>query len=296
MKHKNILGLAILALIIVIAGGIILATYLAAPFFNGERALRDVYKQIEFGPRVPESTAHAQAVAWMQSELENSGWSVEIQEATEMGHPLRNVIAKSGKTGPWIILCAHYDSRQYADHDPDVDLQSQAVPGANDGASGVAVLLEIARVLPKDLNLRIWLVLFDGEDQGKLPGWDWILGSTAFVKKLEGKPDAVVLLDMIGDADLQIYLERGSTQSLALEVWDSAKSAGYGNNFIAEPGPALLDDHIPFLQAGIPAIDIIDFSYPYWHTTQDTPDKVSAHSLQAVGDTLLNWLTYRNTH
>jgi glutaminyl-peptide cyclotransferase len=284
MNRKLTLITILIVLILII--GVLLITRPIPIIFDGERALRDVVYQTNLGPRVPGSIAHSQAVSWMQTELEKSGWQVQIQETQEMGHPVRNVIAQRSKSGPWIILCAHYDSRQYADQDPDISKHKLPVPGA--------VLLELARVLPADMNLNIWLVFMDTEDQGNIPGWDWILGSTAFVKSLEAKPDAVILLDMIGDADLKVYLERNSTQTLALEVWDTAKKAGYGDIFIAEPGPSILDDHIPFLQAGIPAIDIIDFEYPYWHTTQDTSDKVSAHSLKVIGDTVIDWLELHN--
>lgn len=178
-----------------------------------------------------------------------------------------------------------------ADRDPNPENRTQPAPGANDGASGVAVLLELARVLPQETKQQIWLVFFDGEDNGNLPGWDWVLGSRAFVESLgEKKPEAVVIVDMIGDADLDIYFERNSNEQLAAEIWAQAAELGYAERFIAQPKHRMLDDHTPFLQAGIPAVDIIDFDYPYWHTTQDTVDKISAHSLQAVGATLLAWL------
>jgi Zn-dependent M28 family amino/carboxypeptidase len=164
------------------------------------------------------------------------------------------------------------------------------VPGANDGASGVAVLLELARSLPKTLHGQIWLVMIDNEDNGDIPGWDWLLGSQAFVNQLKGKPDAAVIIDMIGDADLNIYMEKNSNRQLNIQIWNQAASLGYGQQFIDSYKYQMIDDHVPFLNAGIPAVDIIDFDYPYWHTTQDTVDKVSAKSLQAVGDTLRGWL------
>ena len=177
-----------------------------------------------------------------------------------------------------------------ADRDPDPARQDEPVPAANDGASGVAVLLELARVLPKDLNQQIWLVFIDAEDQGELPGWDWLLGSRALAESLKSNPDAVVIIDMIGDADLNIYQERNSNPDLTREIWDTAADLGYSQSFIAQPKYSMIDDHTPFLEKGMRAIDIIDFDYPYWHTTQDTADKVSAESLMAVGDTLLHWL------
>jgi Zn-dependent M28 family amino/carboxypeptidase len=154
----------------------------------------------------------------------------------------------------------------------------------------VAVLLELARVLPKELDKQVWLAFFDSEDQGRLPGWDWIYGSRAFAEALEGTPDAVVILDMIGDADLNIPQERNSDPGLLQEIWAVAAERGHDGIFLPQPGYAMLDDHTPFLEKGIRAADLIDFDYPYWHTVADTPDKVSAESLFAVGDTVLHWL------
>ena len=264
--------------------------------FDGERALKDVEYQVSLGPRLPESQAHAQAVDWMVAELEKAGWTAEVQESTQMGHPVRNVVGKWGEGKPWIVLGAHYDSRLVADHDTDPQKRATPVPAANDGASGVAVLLELARALPSNLTAQsraqqVWVVFFDAEDNGSLEGWDWILGSKAFVAGLSEHPDAAVVIDMIGDADLNIYIEQNSDEALSQEIFAQAQALGYGEQFIAQPKFRMLDDHIPFKDAGIPAVDLIDFDYPYWHTTGDTPDKVSAHSLQAVGETLLTWLS-----
>ena len=169
-------------------------------------------------------------------------------------------------------------------------MHSQPVPGANDGASGVAVLLELARVLPEDLPGEVWLVFFDAEDNGRIPGWNWIMGSQAFVRTLDSHPDAVVIVDMIGDADQNIYQEKNSDKVLTQEIWGVAEDLGYGSSFIPSVKYSMMDDHTPFLQAGIPAIDIIDFDYLYWHTVDDTIDKVSAQSLQAVGDVVYHWV------
>lgn len=265
--------------------------------FDGTRALRDVEHQVSLGPRIPGSDGHDQIVDWMVSELESMDWSVEIQTTERLGNPIKNVIArregKDQSSNSWIILGAHYDTRIYADQDPNPEFRTQPVPGANDGASGVAVLLELSRVLPSDIEQDVWLVFFDAEDNGRIPGWDWILGSRAFVESLEGKPDAAVIVDMIGDTDLEIYLERGSDPVLSAEIWDVAALLGY-SQFIPTHKYHVLDDHVPFLEAGIPAVDIIDFDYPYWHTIEDTVDKVSAQSLEAVGETLRIWLLERN--
>lgn len=256
--------------------------------FDGQRAYQDVLTQMEFGPRTPGSAAHAQALAWMQAELEAAGWQVEIQEAVALGHPIQNLVARRGDAAPQVILGAHYDSRIRADRD-DGPGRDGPVPGANDGASGVAVLLELARTLPRD-TVPVWLVFFDAEDNGGLPGWDWILGSRAFAASLTETPRAVVIVDMIGDADLNIYRELNSTPALVDEIWAQAAALGYGQFFLPEGKHSMTDDHTPFLEAGIPAVDIIDFDYPYWHTAADTADKVSPHSLEAVGRTLWAWI------
>ena len=260
----------------------------SAPF-DGIHAYADVERQLAFGPRTPGSEGHAQIRAWIRSELESAGWIVDVHETEMMGHPIYNIIAKRNDISPDIILGAHYDTRFFADHDPDPEKREEPVPGANDGASGVAVLLELARSLPDDIP-PTWLVFFDTEDNGRIEGWNWILGSTVFVEEIEMNPKAVVIVDMIGDADLNIYLEKNSNKKIRSEIWSTAESLGYGNVFINEEKHSMLDDHTPFLNANIPAVDIIDFDYPYWHTTEDTADKVSAESLQAVGDTLWHWV------
>jgi glutaminyl-peptide cyclotransferase len=263
-----------------------------APRFDGQRALRDIETQIKLGPRTVGSPAHAKAVDWMAAELKKAGWAVEIQETPYNGVKIRNVAGRRGEGKPWIILGAHFDSRFWADQDPDRNKRKLPVAGANDAASGVAVLLELARVLPKNLDKRIELVMLDAEDNGEIPGWSWCLGSEIYAARLSGKPDAVVIVDMIGDADLNIYRERASDKGLTEELFQTASRLNIPQ-FINRLGYEMDDDHIPFLKRGIKAADIIDFDYPYWHTTADTLDKVSAASLQAVGDVLLAWLIER---
>lgn len=223
------------------------------------------------------------------NEVIAAGWQFETQSSEAMGHAVYNLIAKNSEQPPQIIIGAHYDSRIYADNDSDPANHTQPVPAANDGASGAAVLLELARSLPDDA-VPVWLVFFDAEDNGRIESWDWILGSREFVKNNPLQPRAVVIVDMIGDADLNIYRERNSNVELTDQIWATAKSLGYDNKFIDEYRYSMLDDHTPFIEAGIPAVDIIDFDYPYWHTIQDTPDKVSAESLQVVGRTLRTWI------
>jgi len=275
-------------LLIGLSGWLACNTLQPATPFDGQRAYEDVLAQVAFGARTPGSAAHAQAIAYIQQELENAGWKVQIQVTEWLGFSVQNIIASRSEVAPRIVVGAHYDSRILADQDPGPG-RSGAVPGANDGASGVAILLELARTLPSD-SIPVWLVFFDAEDNGGLDNREWIMGSRAFVAALTEKPQAAVIVDMVGDADLNLYLERNSDAALTAEIWAQAAALGNGKNFIAALKHDLIDDHIPFLEAGIPAVDIIDFDYPYWHTAADTADKVSAQSLQAVGETLWAWI------
>lgn len=258
--------------------------------FDGARALRFVSEQVAFGPRVPGTEAHTRTAEWIQRQLEMAGWPVEAHPFSYQDVDLTNIVAHSQSTsGKWIILGAHYDTRPEADQDLNNPLQP--VPGANDGASGVAVLLELANdIPPESLSCKVWMAFFDAEDSGGIDGWDWFLGSTHLAESLETAPEAVVVVDMVGDADLHLYVERNSNRQLVDEIWGVAADLGH-DAFIPEPKWTILDDHIPFLRRGMPAADLIDFDYPYWHTTQDTLDKVSAESLAQVGETLAAWLT-----
>ena len=300
MTNKSIiLYLSIIGLLLISAIGWYVFALRSQPTpdpvsFDGQRAYADVQTQVAFGPRIPGTEGHAEIQEWMREELVKAGWQVEIQESEALGHPIQNVIAKRNDQSPQIIFGAHYDSRMFADNDADIANHSLPVPGANDAASGVAVLLELARTLPEDAS-PIWLVFFDAEDNGNIEGWDWILGSREFVKNNIMQPRAVVIVDMIGDADLNIYKERNSNAELTDQIWNTAKSLGYEDKFIPEYKHSMLDDHTPFVQAGLPAIDIIDFDYPYWHTMQDTADKVSAESLEIVGHILWTWVTQQST-
>ena len=295
MNNRNIaIYLSVIGMLLILTVGIYVTAFLAQPEsvieeFNGQRALTDVETQVNFGSRTVGSIGHDRIVTWMGTELETAGWIVKIQEANVMGHPIQNIIAFRADEVPKIILGAHYDTRMVADNDPDPVNRSQPVPGANDGASGVAVLLELARTLPKE-GPPVWLVFFDAEDNGRLQGWDWSLGSQAFVNSLEFSPESVVIVDMVGDSSLDINMELNSNIELTNDIWDIAGELGF-EQFIMETRYSLLDDHTPFLRVGIPAVLIIDFNYPFWHTTADTVDKVSADSLQAVGATLWTWIS-----
>jgi glutaminyl-peptide cyclotransferase len=257
--------------------------------FQGGSAMGYVEQQMAFGPRVPGSGASKQAGDRIITSLTDFGWTSSQQTFEYHGVQLRNITAHwVAAEGPLVLLGAHYDSRKIADQDPSTG--EQPVPGANDGASGVGVLLELARVLPTSPPAcRVDLAFFDGEDSGGIDGWDWIVGSTYMAEHLSERPDAFVLVDMVGDEDLDLYMEGNSDPALRGSIWTTADSLGY-DAFVPVVKYTMVDDHIPFVQKGIRSVDIIDFDYPYWHTQLDTLDKLSAASLEQVGRTLQAWL------
>ena len=290
MPKNNLLLTAGIAILLIWLG---LSLSSAPEGFDAERAFQDLEYQLSLGPRIPGTDAHAAQLEWMGQALVSAGWSVEIHKSAPLGNDIFNLLAKKGNSDSLIIIGAHYDTRPIADSDPNPENHNMPILGANDGASGVAVLLELARVIPDNLDSEIWLVFFDAEDGFGIPGWELSLGSNSFVAQLDRQPQAVVIVDMVGDADLGLPIDGSSNPELVEEIWAVAADLGYEDIFRNEIGYYILDDHTPFNDAGIPAIDIIDFDYPYWHTLQDTLDKVSAQSLQVVGDTLLAWLQTR---
>jgi Zn-dependent M28 family amino/carboxypeptidase len=251
--------------------------------FSGDEALTHVEAQMAFGPRPAGSDANRKTGDYILAELRQLGWQTETQDFTYQNTPVRNIIGKKNEgQGPVVIIGAHYDTRLHADQDSADPLAP--VPGANDGASGVAVLLELARALDSaKLKNEVWLAFFDAEDNGRIKGWEWIVGSRHMANNLAVTPQAMILADMIGDADQQIYYEENSDSALSAQLFEIAAGLGYGEQFIPQPKYAMYDDHIPFRELGIPAVDLIDFDYPHWHTTADTADKVSAASLERVG-------------
>lgn len=252
--------------------------------FSGEVAFQHAVRQMDLGDRPSGSIANRATGDYIIAHLKAMGWQVEEQIFDYRGTPVRNIIGRVGQ-GPVVIVGAHYDTRRRADRD-DQD-PSAPVPGANDGASGVAVLLELARTLDKEaLTHQVWLAFFDAEDNGGLDGWEWIVGSSYMAQHLTVTPEYVIIVDMIGDADQQIYLERNSHPGLGARIWGLAAELGYGDYFVNSVKHSILDDHTPFARLGIPAVDIIDFDYPYWHTTADTLDKISPFSLERVGRVL----------
>lgn len=262
--------------------------------FDGLAAYAYVLAQMEFGPRPTGSEANRKLGDYIIEQLRTTGWEAFEQPFTYRGVAGRNIIGRSG-SGPLILIGAHYDTRRRADNDPDPAKRSEPVPGANDGASGTAVLLELARSLNKQrLRNEVWLVFFDAEDNGRLDGWDFIVGSRYMAQNLTTLPKAVIIVDMVGDADQQIYKERNSSAALQDKLWEIAAGLGYEQYFISEYKWAMTDDHTPFLQRGVVAVDLIDFDYPYWHTTMDTSDKLMPASLERVGRVIQTYLEAGN--
>ncbi|MFQ5823301.1 MAG: DUF4910 domain-containing protein [bacterium] len=210
---------------------------------------------------------------------------------------MTNIIASfAPEKNERILLCAHWDTRPWADQDPDLENRDKPILGANDGASGVAVLLEVAKTIQiSEPKFGVDIIFFDGEDAG-LPGQtdSYALGSQYFAKNKDFHyhPQFGILLDMVGDKDLQIYQEENSLEyapQIVEKVWNKAQRLEL-QAFIPTPGYEVTDDHMPLLRAGIPCIDLIDFNYDYWHTLEDTPDKCSPESLAQVGQLLLSLL------
>ena len=269
------------------------------PEFNADSSFEYLKKQVSFGPRVPNTKAHDDCKNFIISEISKYADAVNLQEFTHFylgkNFNLTNIIASFNlNSGYRILLCAHWDSRPYADEEKEASKKIKPVPGANDGASGVAILLEIARILkdnPPPIGVDV--VFFDGEDLGASGDLEnFCIGSKYFAKNKPKNyvPQFGILLDMVGDKDLEIYKEENSMRyapDVVNYVWSIARELGF-SEFKESVKHSVYDDHIPLNEAGIRTIDIIDFDYPYWHTTEDTPDKCSPESLKKVGTVILN--------
>ncbi|RMF60077.1 MAG: DUF4910 domain-containing protein [Calditrichaeota bacterium] len=300
---KGLVRLALVAAILGTFWSCGLSSDSRVPSFDAEHAYQYLVKQCEFGPRVPGTDAHRACLDFLTAELQKFGAVVTRQPflnalpALGTSATMTNIIASFGlEKGKRVLLCAHWDSRPVADQDPDVAKRTQPVPGANDGASGVAVLLEVARNLQlNEPEYGVDIVFFDGEDSGVSGQSDsYALGAQYFArnKDFRYRPEFGLLLDMVGDKDLQIYQEENSLNyapEIVEQVWNRAQTLGLPA-FIPTPAYEVTDDHLPLLNAGIPCIDLIDFTYEYWHTTADTPDKCSPESLAQVGQLILSLL------
>jgi glutaminyl-peptide cyclotransferase len=263
------------------------------PVYNESQAFAYLTSQCNFGPRPPGSNNLSLCREYIVNCMTSSGWNVTRQNFTYLGVACTNIISRWNSSGnASLILGAHYDTRPRADQESNVANRTRPIIGANDGASGVAILMELARALPQSVRRSVEFVFFDAEDSGEINGWDWIVGSTYYVGQLSSDRKAsiraMILLDMVGDTNLRLLRETGSTGSLQDYVWSIADHIGYNSTFLDQNGASILDDHSPFLNAGIPSLDIIQHNpFPrYWHTLKDTPDKCSATSLGIVGSVL----------
>ncbi|MEN6642866.1 MAG: M28 family peptidase [Armatimonadia bacterium] len=289
--------------------------------FDSTRAFADLERQCEFGPRIPGSQAHANCLAWLVQQLGTADQVVQqpFESSTTFGGPYNftNVLAIYGKDKPGVpfLLCAHWDCRPKADEDPDPANQDKPVPGANDGASGVAVLLELARLMATNPPPRpIIIAMLDAEDSGQSGSGELYSGFCLGAKYLAthwpsalAKPTEGVLLDLVGGDDvanprcpprfggnniLDFPIERNSQNynpTLVSALWTIADERGH-TAFKRTTGSSITDDHLPLNAGGIKVIDIIDFPPPEWHTIDDTPANCSAAALYQTGDTLARYI------
>ncbi len=273
------------------------------PSFQADRALAHVSTQLAFGPRIPGTEGHAAQLAWMIEWLATRGAEVILDRfdyTTTGGEllPLTNVLARFNTTAERrLLLLAHWDTRPTSDRSPDPADYDTPLPGANDGASGTAVLLELASLFQAQApTIGVDLLLVDGEDYGP-ETVDMFMGSKRFADTQENVWAYAVLVDMVGDADPEFPIEGYSFQyapEVAQQVWSVAHDLGYQNYFPERVGPPITDDHLPLNEAGIRTINIIDFVYgpntkpggQYWHTTDDTMANISAFTLGMVGEVL----------
>ncbi len=272
------------------------------PSFDGNVALELVHKQVDFGPRVPGTEGHMAQLDWMLARLDSLAPVVQADTFTHVTSSaadtltLTNVIARfNPEAKRRILLLARWDTRPTSDAEPDVAKRAEPVPGANDGASGVAVLLTLAALMketPPPVALGVDLLFVDGEDFG--PGVeDMLLGARRYAETVpeDDRPVYGLLLDMVGDADPSFPVEGYSAQAanvVVQKVWRAAERLGYRSYFPTAVGQTLTDDHVPLIQEGIATANLIDFTYgpsnAYWHTTQDLPDKLSSATLGMVGE------------
>lgn len=288
------------------------------PDFNADSAYIYLQEQCDFGPRTMNSTAHDKCEKWIIQKFEQYGCKVTTQKATLNGYdgtPLRstNIMASyNPEATTRIMFCAHWDCRPWADNDPDSTNWHKPIIAANDAASGVGVMIELARILKgSGLELGVDFVCFDAEDygtpqwfEGEDPGDTWALGAQYFANNLpEGyAPRYGILLDMVGGVGAKFYREGMSMQyapAIVKKVWNAAHQVGYGSYFPKADGGMITDDHIPVNQtANIPCIDVIPYypdcaqsSFgPTWHTIADNMDNIDKNTLKAVGQTMVQVL------
>lgn len=287
---------------------------LEAPAFNADSAYNFIAAQVAFGPRVPNTRAHAQCADYLSSTLSRFADTVIVQQAKVHAFDgtllnIKNIIGVfQPENKRRVLLCGHWDSRPFADHDPNPDNFYKAIPGANDGASAAGVLLEIGRLLSvSHPNIGIDIVLFDAEDYGQHEMVDiqkedtWALGSQYWSKNPH-TPDYTarfgILLDMVGASNAVFGKEGYSlyyAPHVVRKVWKVAQRLGYGNMFVNKETGYIMDDHYYVnLHRGIPTINIIHYDpstphrfFPQWHTLKDDMDIIDKETLMAVGQTVL---------
>jgi glutaminyl-peptide cyclotransferase len=271
------------------------------PDFPGEQAHRLLAQQVAFGPRIPGSEGHQRQLEWMRAWLAERADSLEVQSFTSVttgGESLQltNLIARFQPERPdRILLLTHWDTRPLADQSATEEDRQKPVPGANDGASGTAILMQLAEMLARNPPpVGVDLLFVDGEDYGPSTA-DMFLGARHFSENLppDYKPLYGVLIDMVGDQQPRFPVEGYSSQAapeVVQRVWSVARDLGYGDIFVEENAGSISDDHMALNQAGIRTIDIIDFDYGpgnrFWHTPQDVVENTSAESLDVVGEVL----------
>ena len=288
------------------------------PDFNADSAYIYLQEQCDFGPRTMNSVAHDKCEKWIIQKFEQYGCKVTTQKTTLNGYdgtPLRstNIMASyNPEATTRIMFCAHWDCRPWADNDPDSTNWRKPIVAANDAASGVGVMIELARILKgSGLELGVDFICFDAEDygtpqwfEGEDPGDTWALGAQYFASNLpEGyAPRYGILLDMVGGVGAKFYREGMSMQyapAIVKKVWNAARQVGYGSYFPKADGGMITDDHIPVNQtANIPCIDVIPYypdcaqsSFgPTWHTIADNMDNIDKNTLKAVGQTMVQVL------
>ena len=281
------------------------------PIFNEKKAFNHLLAQCEFGPRNPGSDGHIKTKNYILNFVQERADTVIVQDFSfksaleNKNHNGTNIIARVNPTSnTQILIGAHWDTRPLADQDEDSRNYEKPILGANDGASGVAVLLELVNVLNDNRpNIGINLVFFDAEDSGVSgENESYCQGSIYFAKNLPIKNiKEAIILDMVGDKQLSLPIERNSLNfhgQLIRKLWDRAKTLKL-DAFKGVVGPSIYDDHVPLYQyAGIPSIDIIDFRYPnaftnYWHTVEDIPENCSPESLGQVGRLMVDYIFNR---
>jgi len=287
---------------------------LVAPDFNSDSAYHFVDKQVSFGPRVPNTEAHSKCAAWLTAKLKSYNWEVIVQKAKVRTFDNKTLNAQNiiGSLNPAsadrILLCAHWDSRPFADEDPDPANHNKPVPAANDGASGVGVLLEIARQLAlKNPGIGVDIIFLDAEDYGQPSSTgaqnedSWCLGTQYWAKnphKDGYKARFGILLDMVGAQGATFMKEEYSVMyapDVVTNVWSKAAQLGFSQFFIEDNGGAVTDDHLVINKImGIPTIDIIHMDqtgrhsfFEYWHTLKDDMSNIDPKTLEAVGKTVL---------